>query len=103
MPSGRAATTPSIQMALAGDTTALRLCLERVLPPRKDRLIEVSMPPITNAEEAAGAMTSLIAMVADGELSPSEADALATLIERRTKIVEAHEFELRLRVLEQRT
>ena len=29
-------TRKAIDMALAGDTTALRLCLERLAPPRKD-------------------------------------------------------------------
>jgi hypothetical protein len=93
----------AIQLAMAGDTTALRLCLERVLPPRKDRLVEMELPRITSAEEAAGAMTTLIEKVAEGELSPAEAESIASLVERRAKIAEAHEFELRLRALEQRT
>ena len=31
-----ALTRKALEMALAGDTTALRLCLERIAPPRRD-------------------------------------------------------------------
>lgn len=31
-----ALTRKAVEMALAGDTTALRLCLERIAPPRRD-------------------------------------------------------------------
>src|SRR5215475_9848913 len=32
-----ALTRKAVEMALGGDTVALRLCLERLVPPRKDR------------------------------------------------------------------
>lgn len=37
----------AIDLALKGDTTALRLCLERISSPRKERLIELPLPVIT--------------------------------------------------------
>jgi hypothetical protein len=39
-----ALTRKAIERALEGDTTALRLCLDRLLPPRKDRLVSFAMP-----------------------------------------------------------
>jgi hypothetical protein len=39
-------TRKAIELALAGDTTALRLCLERILPARKDRPIRLQIPQI---------------------------------------------------------
>jgi hypothetical protein len=36
-----ALTRKAIERALEGDTTALRLCLDRLLPPRKDRLARI--------------------------------------------------------------
>ena len=92
----------AIELALSGDTTALRLCLERTLPTRKDRLIEIDLPPINSAEAGAKAVTQLIAQVADGQLSALEAADITTLIERRMKITEVAEFELRLKNLEER-
>ena len=37
-------TRKTVEMALAGDTTALRLCLDRIMPPRKDRAVLPSSP-----------------------------------------------------------
>jgi Family of unknown function (DUF5681) len=39
-----ALTRKAIDLALAGDTTALRLCLERILPPRKSRKVALELP-----------------------------------------------------------
>jgi hypothetical protein len=36
-------TRKAIELGLSGDTTALRLCLERLMPPRKDRSISFSL------------------------------------------------------------
>jgi uncharacterized protein DUF5681 len=37
-------TRKAIEKAKDGDTAALRICLDRLSPPRKDRHIELSMP-----------------------------------------------------------
>ena len=37
-------TRKAIELALAGDITALLLCLERLIPPRKDRPIHLILP-----------------------------------------------------------
>ena len=39
-----ALTRKAIELALAGDTTALRLCMERLVPPRKDRSTPIALP-----------------------------------------------------------
>ena len=39
-------TRKAIELAKAGDTTALRLCLERLVPVRKDRTIEFDLPAV---------------------------------------------------------
>ena len=36
----------AVQMALDGDTVALRFCLERLAPPRRDAPVEFSLPPV---------------------------------------------------------
>ena len=41
-----ALTQKAIDLALAGDMAALRLCLDRILPPRKDRPVTFVLPPI---------------------------------------------------------
>src|SRR5215468_6316787 len=44
-----ALTRKAVEMALDGDPTAMRLCMERVLPPCRERTIKFSLPPIEAA------------------------------------------------------
>jgi uncharacterized protein (DUF1778 family) len=67
---GLGAYVKAIDLALTGDMAALRLCLERILPPRKDRPVNFAFPKITNAKEAAATMSAVLAAVASGELTP---------------------------------
>lgn len=92
----------TLELAKAGDGAALRIVMDRLLPPRKDRHLEFPLPPITDVQTAAAAMSGLIDAVSGGEISPSEADGLASLIERRAKLSELAEFEQRLKALEER-
>ena len=41
-----ALTTKAVELALEGKTTALRLCLERICPPRKDRPVSFDLPTV---------------------------------------------------------
>ena len=45
-----ALTRKAIELALNGDPMALRLCLERILPPRKERPVDIVLPSLTGAE-----------------------------------------------------
>jgi len=44
-----ALTRKAVEMALGGDPTAMRLCMERVLPPCRERTVKFSLPPIEAA------------------------------------------------------
>jgi Family of unknown function (DUF5681) len=48
-----ALTQKAIDLALTGDMAALRLCLDRILPPRRDRPVTFTLPPINSAQDAA--------------------------------------------------
>lgn len=90
----------AVDLALAGDVSALKLCLDKVAPPRRDRPIEIEMGRIESVSDACSAISNLIEAVAAGELAPSEADAVAALIERRAKLAELSDIEQRLSALE---
>src|ERR1700738_5101033 len=51
---GEALTRKAVELALAGDPTALRLCLERIVGPYRERAVEFTMPPIHNVADPAG-------------------------------------------------
>ncbi len=72
-------TQKAVDLAMKGDTTALRLCLERLCPPRKDWLVTFDLPPMKVPADAVAAMSALLAAVAQGEVSPGEAQTIATV------------------------
>jgi Family of unknown function (DUF5681) len=67
-----------IDLALAGDISALRLCLERLIPPRKDRPVEFDLPQVSTSADAAKAALSILRATAEGSLTPSEAEILSS-------------------------
>ena len=95
-----ALTRKAIDAALGGDMTALRLCLDRIVPPRRERPVNFRIPPLKSADDAAAAMAAITEAVAAGELSLGEAETASALVERFTRALEAGEFEKRLRALE---
>jgi hypothetical protein len=95
-----ALTRKAVDMALDGDTTALRLCLERICPPRRDRPVRFDLPPLVTAADAPRAMAAIAAAVAAGDLTAGEAADLAGLVERFVKAIEASELAQRLSAIE---
>jgi hypothetical protein len=57
-------TRKAIERALEGDGVALRLCLERLIPPRRDRPIRLDLPPIPDAAGVAAAQQAVVQAVA---------------------------------------
>jgi hypothetical protein len=89
-----------IELALAGDTTTLRLCLDRLLPPRRERPVHFSLPPLQSAADAPGAVAAITGAAAAGEITPGDAAELAKLVDTFVRAIEVHEFDQRLRALE---
>jgi hypothetical protein len=96
-----ALTRKAIEMALAGDNTAMRLCLERLVPVRRDRPIMFDMQPIETAEDVASAGRALMSKVAGGEVTPAEAGDVMKLFEGLSRSIEVSDLERRLRALEE--
>jgi Family of unknown function (DUF5681) len=96
-------TQKAIEMGMAGDMVALRVCLDRILPPRKDRPVRFPLPPITSAAEAAEASARILAAVSAGQLSPSEGVEINRLVETYIKALEVSELENRVARLEGRS
>ena len=95
-----ALTRKAIELAKSGDMTALRLCLDRLAPPRKDRHVAFELPPVACPADAVKASAALVAAVADGDLTPAEAGELGKLIEAYVRALEATDFAARLENLE---
>ncbi len=94
-------TQKAVDAALGGDMTAMRLCLERICPPRKDRPILVDLPEMKGAEGASQVMAGILEAVAEGDITPDEARGLSSIVEVYRKTLETTELEMRLHALEQ--
>lgn len=95
-----ALTRKAVEMALTGDTTALRLCLERITPPRRDVPVQFTLPRMETARDAAKAAGAVLEAVAAGELTPTEGAHLMGLVEAYRRTLETTELEARVAALE---
>lgn len=95
-----ALTQKAIDLALTGDGPALRLCLDRIAPPRKDAPISIELPLIRTAEDTVAASTSVLAAVAAGDVTPDEAGRVMALLTAHKAIVETGDLEKRITALE---
>jgi hypothetical protein len=91
----------AIDKALDGDTAALRLCLDRIARPRRDAPVSIALPPVRSAADAAEASASLLASVANGEVTPDEAGRIMALLESHKSIMAAGDLERRIAALEE--
>src|SRR6516162_11819583 len=98
-----ALTQKVVEMALAGDTVALKLCLERIYPARKDRAVRFALPPITSARDAADIAAAVAQAVAAGRITPSEAAEIGKVIEIYVKAYQTAELDDRTARVEQMT
>jgi hypothetical protein len=95
-------TRKAIKLALAGDSTALRLCLERIAPVRRGRTVELNLPSVDTATDVVAALGSILGALSSGGLTTEEATAVASLIELKRRAIETTEIESRLRAIEER-
>jgi hypothetical protein len=90
----------AVAMALDGDAVALRLCIGRIIAPRRHRPTSFALPPLHRAADLAPAMAAIAAAVAEGEISTGEAWELSQLVDTFIRAIEAGEFDTRLQRLE---
>ena len=93
-------TQKAVEMALEGDSTALRLCIERIAPARKDAPISFELPPISTAGEASKASQAVLKAVSEGEITPLEGATVMGLVEQYRRVLETTELERRITALE---
>ena len=94
-----ALTRKTIELALEGDTTALKMCLERIIPALKPSAqpVKLSMPPPDNLTDTARAF---VAAAANGELPPDIAAQLVAAVASVARVEEMQNVKERLEALE---
>jgi hypothetical protein len=97
---GEALTKKAIELAKNGDMQALKLCMDRIAPPRKDSLVTFALPPMKSSGDAVAAMAALVDAVAAGELTPMEAGELTKMVQAFAKVIETADLDERIKRLE---
>ena len=92
----------AVDLALEGDTTALRLCMERLVPPRKDRPISIRLPEVRSAKGSLEASNGVLTAVFLGEITPDEGTRIIALLDAHRRLIEVADLETRIERLEGR-
>jgi hypothetical protein len=82
-----ALTRKVVEMALAGDVLALKLCLERIIPPRKDRALRLALPHVETLDDAREVVNVVLAAAAEGEITLAEARDVLSLVEAARRAI----------------
>jgi hypothetical protein len=88
----------AIELAKAGDVQMLKFLLDRILP--KERSVRVDLPAMDRDSSAVEACGAIIEAVSTGQIAPSEAAALASLVTAHARIIDVAEFGERLENIE---
>ena len=88
----------AVEMAKNGDAAALRICIDRLIPPAKAREEPVTLPlgNGTLAEKGQAVLTAL----GEGAIAPDVATAILQGIAAQARIVEVDQIEKRVAALE---
>ena len=93
-------TRRAVAPALAGDPMGLRLCVERILPVYRECAVKFARSAIKGPADIALAMKAVTSALADGEITPGEADRIAAVVDAFVRAIGTSDFERRLQELE---
>ena len=92
----------AVAMALAGDATALRICIDRLAPPMRAESPTVHIPDLKSAPTLALKAEAIVSAVGDGRIGPDAATMLLQAIAAACKVIEFDELQRRIAELERR-
>ncbi len=92
----------AIEMALGGDVLAMKLCIERLAPARRERQMLLQLPAPSTGDTIAAGFGNLASALTNGELTPSEANSAAQVLESACRAMETTELARRVEELEKR-
>ena len=90
----------AMEMGKKGNIHALRLCLERILPVRKERSIRLELRPITSPQDLPFQFQDISTAVAEGLITPGEGESLSVILTSHARIMETVELDQRVANLE---
>jgi hypothetical protein len=90
-----------MELALDGDHHAMRLCMERILPARRERTIRLELPEGDQPADISAALSAITAAITAGQITPIEGEVLGSIYALKMKAWQEQECDRRLARLEQ--
>lgn len=87
--------------AKSGDMQAMKIVMDRIMPPLKEEPIQITIPKIESAEDCTKAQAAVVNAVASGEMLPSEGQVMANLIDAQRRAYETHDLAKRMEAIEE--
>lgn len=91
-----------VDKAKSGDMTAARIVVDRLLPLRRGRPVQLSLPMINGAKDLLAAQGIVVEALAAGDVTAEEAATVSAVLETHRKIIETEELADRLQRLEEK-
>ena|SRR6266478_652517 len=89
-----------VSKALEGDTRALGLCLERILPSLREPGVRIRMPRMEHVKDIDLAVKRLIDGIGNGNITPFEGEKIFSILGNIRNTIEGQEMEARITELE---
>jgi hypothetical protein len=80
-------TRKCIALAMQGDRSALRICMERVSPARRGSRIPIALPRIETVGDVDRAAEKVTQALRRGHITPTEGSMLMNTLESRSRII----------------
>jgi len=89
-----------VAMALRENSGAMRACMDRLMPVRREPPVQFKLPDVRTAPGLDDALHALLQAAAHGRLTPTETKLIAEVLEGKRRAIETVELEARIQALE---
>jgi hypothetical protein len=86
--------------ALQGDKPSMRLCMERLVAPRRDGSVQLSLPRIKTLADVDLATERVLRAIQSGSITPAEGETVTKVLESRRQVIETVDLQTRVEKLE---
>jgi hypothetical protein len=90
-----------IEKAKKGDMQAMRLCLDRIYPVKKEQPIHLALPPLKSATDLPNHCRQITNAVMTGEITPGQGESLTNILTGHAHILEIVDVDERLKDIEE--
>jgi hypothetical protein len=89
-----------VELALKGNMQAICAALDRLVPPRKERSVNLELRPVSDLQDLALQYQEIVSAIAAGDITPAEGESLSNILTSQSQTLERVNLEQRVENLE---